>query len=298
MKKIFTTAGACALLGAGFLSGIFVGFYETFPFHQIQYIKNFITRDLDEGNYDRYGRLVHLPGKKEVECPVQTRRTGVIFAVGQSNIANHGSYRFSEQELSGVYNWFEGKCFLASSPLLGATGRDGEWVGLTGKLLIQNGVYDEVIVVENAVGGSAINRWAPGNDLNEVMVDSLIKLSDEYEVTEVLWHQGESDAAYGLKEVYKNTFLKIKENLRSMGVEAPIYLGVTSLCLNPRVTYPNRITDAQSELVDNQEVFLGANSDEIVPRSMRYDGCHFKKEGQITMAKEFSRRIESNHKSQ
>src|SRR5262245_2232929 len=41
------------------------------------------------GTHDDYERLVTYPGKIQQACPAQTARTGVLLAIGQSNVANH-----------------------------------------------------------------------------------------------------------------------------------------------------------------------------------------------------------------
>ena len=76
---------------------------------------------LSIGVYDDYGRLVAYPGKAEVPCPLQAAGTAVILAIGQSNVANHADQRITTRHPGAAVNYFGGKCYVAASPLLGAT---------------------------------------------------------------------------------------------------------------------------------------------------------------------------------
>ena len=42
------------------------------------------------------------------------------------------------------------------------------------------------------------------------------------------------------------------KTLSERGVDAPYYMSIASLCKNPIVTYPNKITRAQVELIKDQ----------------------------------------------
>ena len=80
--------------------------------------------------YDNHRRLVDYPGKTETPCPPPTARTAVILAIGQSNIANHAAVRVATRHPKTVLSYFEGKCHVAGSPMLGASGDGGEFLTL------------------------------------------------------------------------------------------------------------------------------------------------------------------------
>src|SRR4030067_930246 len=68
------------------------------------------------GVYDEFGRLISYLGKKEVTCPKQNKDMAVILVSGQSNSSNSGEKKFSTQHPEKVINYFNGKCYIASSP--------------------------------------------------------------------------------------------------------------------------------------------------------------------------------------
>jgi hypothetical protein len=67
------------------------------------------------GLCDDYGRLVAYPGKIQLACPAQAERTGVLLAIGQSNVPNHAATRVIARHGSRVLSFFDGKCHITSS---------------------------------------------------------------------------------------------------------------------------------------------------------------------------------------
>lgn len=80
------------------------------------------------GTFGEAGRLIAYPGKTEVKCPEPGPDTAIVLAIGQSNIANQAENRITSHYSSEVVNFFEGKCYRAESPLLGATAEEGEFL--------------------------------------------------------------------------------------------------------------------------------------------------------------------------
>jgi len=99
------------------------------------------------GTHDTFGRLLSFPGKTAVPCPAQTADMAVILAIGQSNAANHASTRLTTRHPEQVFNLFDGKCYVAASPLLGATGEGGEFLTPLADRLIDDGAYKTVIII-------------------------------------------------------------------------------------------------------------------------------------------------------
>ena len=77
------------------------------------------------GSFDAMGRLIAFPAKTKVDCPTQTADTAVLLVIGQSNAANHAEQRITTRFPGRALNYFEGNCYDAASPLLGATGGPG-----------------------------------------------------------------------------------------------------------------------------------------------------------------------------
>ncbi len=296
VKKSIYASLLIFLLVSSFIYGIGVGKREWFPHNLIKEVKYLVLNHSGDQSGDQNGdqsgeesgvkfdslyRLIESSSHTKIACPKQTSNIGVLVAFGQSNSANHAEYKFSKAELDGVINYFDGRCFSAESPLLGATADGGEWMSLTAKKLIDEGLYEKVIIVSSGIGGTPIVRWADGNDLNTMFTEVLQNLLKDYNVTDMIWHQGENDRKYTHTDVYKTYFLSLLASIRAVGINAPIFISIASICGEEGTwVYPNRVTAAQESLLDYEGIEFGVNTDEVVPIELRYDKCHFGKDGQ------------------
>lgn len=127
-----------------------------------------LMSSLGFGHYDAVGRLTNFPNKLRVNCPKQTDETAVLLVIGQSNSANHAEKKYTTKNPTKVFNYYEGKCYVASSPLLGATGEEGEFITPLSDKLIANGTYKKVVIISADYGGSSISRWQKDGDLRMV----------------------------------------------------------------------------------------------------------------------------------
>jgi hypothetical protein len=223
---------------------------------------------------DRYGRYTLLDKKTEIVCPRQTDNTVVALVYGQSNSANmHGQRTF--QASSKIINFFDGKCYVASDPLLGASGAAGSVWTLTGTKLLETGKYDHIIFVPAGISGSHIHEWAQDGFLNPMLADAIRATTTQYRFTHVIFHQGESDAQRKTTEdEYKKSFLSMVRTIRELGVDAPVYLSVASVCGQFHNT-DNPVTKAQRALVSiAQRILPGPNTDILNALEDRYDDCH------------------------
>lgn len=245
------------------------------------------------GTFGEAGRLVAYPGKTEVKCPAPGPDTAVVLAIGQSNVANQAENRITSHYRGDVVNFFEGKCYRAESPLLGATAEEGEFLTLLGDRLVDDGAYKNVVIITSAVGASEIARWRRGGALNGLMLHVLAGLLPGYRVTQVLWVQGEADYAIGTApEVYTEAFHSLLDTLSDAGVAAPVFLAIATRCISSWKA-DNPIAAAQRALVDNRRIFLGADTDALVGAAERRpDECHFGGRGQVKTADAFVAAIE------
>lgn len=216
--------------------------------------------------------------RTEIDCRAIPRdRLMVALAFGQSNSANFGNQRRKAQP--GVYNFHAGKCYQAADPLLGADGNGGSvWTRL-GDKIVQQGLFDRVLFTSIGVGGTEVQRWAPGGDLHPRIITAIQQLTTAgFDITHLLWHQGETDADLATpKPQYQQHFLAMLERIRAAGVQAPIYVSVASRC-GDRLPQPS-IQAAQRELVNPaQGILAGPNTDELDDTD-RYDRCHFSASG-------------------
>jgi len=224
--------------------------------------------------YDSYGRYSLLEGKTEIVCPRQTDQTVVALVYGQSNSANmHGQRTF--QHSPRIVNFFNGRCYKASDPLLGASGRAGSVWTLTGTKLLETGRYDHIVFVPAGMTASQISEWAEGGKFNPMLSDVIRKTTKRYKFTHVVFHQGETDARIRTTgDEYKKNFQSMVQTIRGLGVDAPVYVSVTSFC-SPVVKTDNPVTKAQRELVSTRDRILpGPDTDVLNSPEDRYDDCH------------------------
>jgi hypothetical protein len=250
---------------------------------------------------DSLKRLTFFPGKIQVECPVQAKDTGVFLILGQSNAANHAEKKYTTQYPGNVVNYFDGKCYVASSPLLGATGEGGEFITPLADQLMANGTYKKIIIIAAAVGGSPISRWQRDGDLNELLIGLINEVQRKFHITDVIWHQGETDANPPYRtttKIYLASFQSLLNSLTALEVRGPIFISIaTRLCdAHSDWREDNPVATAQNMLIDNKRIFLGADTDKLVERQHRYNGCHFDSYGQSKTAEAFANSITAVHK--
>jgi hypothetical protein len=272
------------------LFGAYSARHQLFPFSVYQALKARAgsTAPDDLYTFDRAGRLASGDQKKAVACPQQTDRTAVLLLIGQSNAGNHGGQRFSSEHGERIVNFFDGRCYVAASPLLGSDGIAGEYWTQLGNLLLDRGSFDQVVLAPVSINGSEVSRWGPGGDLNGPMTDTASQLQRRsYLVTHVLWVQGEIDYVKGTNEKdYRDRFVSLVGSLRSHGVAAPVYVGIATKCLgaiNGGTRYhsaDNAVARSQLALPDPRaNLRSGVNSDALLGDLDRYDDCHFSASG-------------------
>ena len=250
-----------------------------------------------KGQYDDFGRLVAIAGKQQVACPAQTEETAVLLVIGQSNSANHAEKKITTSYPDQVFNYHNGSCTVAASPLLGATGEGGEFITPLADRLIETGTYKSVVILASGISGSSIARWQREGDLNQMLRDT-IEAMQLYKVTDIVWHQGETDFGISMNsKIYEKSFLSLQETVRHAGIEAPIFIGQASKCGdNPTWRLDNPITRAQKALEDKKQIIVAVNTDDLLTAKDRMsDLCHFSESGQYKVAKAYAQAIQ-NHR--
>lgn len=225
-----------------------------------------------------FSERFYMHGRTEV--PLSRLPSGnrlmVALAFGQSNAANYGNSMASASK--SVYNFYAGTLYKAQDPMLGADGPGGSvWTRL-GDKLITAGLYDTVVFVPIAVGGSAMDQWTPEGVYHRKILDAIDSLKESrLMLTHLLWHQGETDAMYQTPgHEYKAMFLTMLTSIRDHGITAPVYVSVATRVgdyVDPE------IQQAQRELVDpSRDIYAGPDTDTIAMEH-RYDGTHLSESG-------------------
>lgn len=230
--------------------------------------------------YDALRRVIAADGKQLVDCPRQDDRTAVLLIIGQSNAANFATQAYQSRHGASVLNLFAGRCYLASSPLLGADGPWGEYWTELGNRLVESGRYDKVILVSSAIGGSSITQWRmdkPGSGngrLGAMLMDVVRDTRQRYAITHVLWHQGEADTDMPVED-YRQGFLSLASRLRDLGVTAPVHVSVTSASGGSGEGDSPVVRALKSLPGSAPGLIAGVNTDELVRPEERNSTGHF-----------------------
>ena len=297
MKKLFITF---SLLALGYVIGVYSFAHQIWPLNIITASRNSQVAKELQGNFNKFGAYSRTTGKMQVTCPLQNKSTAVVLVLGQSNAGNHAEKKYITQYPTRVLNYYLGKCYSAESPLLGASGLEGEYLTPMADALIEGKIFSDVIIVEKSIAGSTIDRWAKGGDLFSDLVSTLNALESRYRVTQIIWHQGESDFLSDTStEKYRQSFLSLKETLGKIGIKAPIFMFISTKCgYNTNWIVYNQVAVAQQSLIDNREVFLGVDTDSTLLESDRRPqspsqepSCHLSQQGQRKIAESISKTI-------
>ena len=209
------------------------------------------------------------------------RATAVILGIGQSNIANEGeaSARYVPEGEVYNFNFFDGRCYVAKDPLLGASIDRSNILTRLGEFLVRRGDYNRVLLVPVAHGGTYASEWSPGGRMFPRLQWTLERLRERrIKITHILWQQGEAEAATSKPsaEDWIRHFMAMVGAIRAAGADAPIYVAQCTICCNDA---NETIRSAQRKVIDPAAgIFAGPDID-AVGRDERYDGCHFSAAG-------------------
>ncbi len=216
-------------------------------------------------------RFDYQQDPRETPCP---RDLPVLLVVGQSNAANYGD---APHTGSAHINFYEGRCYPARDPLLGASGdRAAVWTRLGG------GPY---LIAPVAKGGSLMWHWRPGGPLFPRLERTLGQLrAAGLDPDHVLVVQGESEGSSGHDpEGYERAAVRLLTYLRATG--ATIWFATTSRCRSA----PNAsIRLAQERARRATGTLAGPDLDRIPDRA---NICHFGPGGLHRIASEWTARL-------
>lgn len=225
------------------------------------------------------GSVNDVASRLRVDAPGNRHgRTAVMLIFGQSNGTNSGDTPYVPRHHVINFNLFDGRRYVARDPLLGATEQQGNFAGRLADLLIERSVFDTVVLAPIGVGGSLIEEWTTGGGRHRRLQVAFRRAGDSgLQVTHLLWHQGESNAAnHTAGDVYAGCLMNIHHAIRGYGVGAPLYVAQASVCASPP---DETIRAAQRAVVDRElGILAGPDTDAIGPED-RYDGCHMTESG-------------------
>lgn len=227
------------------------------------------------------------PDEPAVDCAgILGPRTMIALVFGQSNASNTVDPGYDSSQ--AVFAAYGGQCQKAHDALPGASSQRGSSWSRLGDRIVASGLYDAVLFVDIARGGSSILNWGPEGDLHPLLLATLDDLRARgMSPTHVLFHQGEADCAIGLPaEAYKTVLDATIEGIRSRtGEGCDIFVSRASLFMDPGCGDRRdprcykacpAVIAAQTETADPaRRIFSGPNTDLLVPWFDRNDGYHF-----------------------
>jgi Carbohydrate esterase, sialic acid-specific acetylesterase len=242
------------------------------------------TYDALDQKFDSFRDTSH---RTRLPCQ-QDDGTAVIITLGQSNAANYGLVRNTSKYDVLNFNVYDGQCYRARDPLLGASGALGNFATPLGDLLIERGLYRRVIIAPIAMGGSTVEEWADEGVFNRRILVLIRRLSDAgLTPTAILWHQGEANSGVGDSHgrQYRKNLREVIATFRRYGIEAPFFVALATKCGSyPRPNSDN-IRDGQVSVVNPLEnVFLGPDTDTLGDEYRDKEHCHFNARGLLRHA--------------
>ena len=238
-----------------------------------------------------YGPIPDAVGRQLVPCVTEAKRTSVIITLGQSNAANFAAGHYRAQADVSNFNLYDGRCYRAIDPLLGASGDGGNFATRLGDILILRGFAERIVLAPIGMGNTRIEDWSLGGVFkNRILV--LIRRLWEAGISPnlILWQQGEgnaSDVDPGGRN-YRRHLLEVVQTFRNYGISAPFMIALCTVCGDP---HPNPVLRIIRYLLRQNAragqrravscefgTFLGPDTDRI-GREDRFDRCHMSESG-------------------
>ena len=250
--------------------------------------------DIDIGSLDNYNELDRnwksirdTSNRQMVPCQVD-KSTAVIVTLGQSNAANYALIRYTPKHDVRNFDLYDGRCYKAEDPLLGASGTLGNFAEPLADMLIERGLYARVIIAPIAMGGSTVEQWADEGVFNRRILVLIRRLFDAgLTPTAILWHQGESDAGVGDAQVrqYRKNLLEVIATFREYGISAPFFVALATKCGGYSTPSGHNIREGQASAVNPlNNVFLGPDTDALGDEYRGKEHCHFNAVGLLRHA--------------
>ena len=205
----------------------------------------------------------HQQNPTAIDCPTDVP---VLLIIGQSNAANYGETR----GISRAANFYQGRCYQARDPLLGASGDRGSiWTRMPFK----------GVIAPIAIGSSRMEEWAPGGRLFPRIQLTILQLREAgMPPTHALILQGASDARRGTDpKAYLKNARNLVAYLKARGVK--VYMGKASGCGD---TKHEGIRQAQAQ----SGAIPGPDLDRV---RRRINGCHLRGRDIRRLAEQWSR---------
>lgn len=228
----------------------------------------------DVATPDTHYEHLNISNKFHVEASyVSSRNPFVLFAAGQSLVANSGGeHAWSQQIFQNVYEWYDGGAYKANNPLFGATDSRQSFVLILADL-ISRAAGRDVLICLTAVGGAKAERFCESGDLYPLLKQQLSTLVEAgFQPDAILWEHGQADYSCSGEE-YAGLAQKVVDGIRKFAPEAITFVAIdTMVDWRPIADIQN----GQRKLAMMPGSALGPNIDLI---KFRRDGTHLDQRG-------------------
>lgn len=249
-----------------------------------------------------------LSGRTQVDpSTLNTARTVIIAFDGQSTNNNSVNATASPANASKIFNLsigHRGACFIAKEPLLSsdlAVGHNGMYLA---DKIITDGVCDQVVLINMAIGGSYVMDHSPTGGFNTtggaitvgelayrvgLTARCIANAGLSARKTIIDWQQGEWDSDSGgtTQADYTASLNSYIAECKKVGLLRTGNVMFVNQCTRIAETTGNRnpIRAAQVAVVDGVLVRAGADSDSLTGGTNRQvDGQHFTAAGSTALA--------------
>ena len=223
-------------------------------------------------------RYLYVENKKLVKCP---QNSMIIIVSGQSNSANF--LKSFKKYKNKHYNYFEGKCYALSNPVLGA---EGEMSSIIPAIAENLDIYENIIFITSGRGGYSIVKNDNKNFINyNVRALNELKKKNNY-LRFFVWIQGESDI--GNSNEYEKSFERIYQTIldtQKNKKNIELIITQTTRCKNVE---DKLLRDVQKAISLSKNNTLEVINTDNLGNEFRYDDCHFNEIGIKKLSLEIS----------
>jgi hypothetical protein len=239
-----------------------------------------------DGAAPDYGGIFGADGKEQVPCTVDGKNSFVIVTLGQSNAANFAAGRYGARHDVVNFNAYDGKCYRAIDPLVGASGGEANFATRLGDILIERGFAERIIVAPIGMGNTRVEDWSSDGIFNQRIRVLIRRLFDAGITPDaILWQQGEGnvgdDDPGGRK--YSRHLLEVVQTFRKYGISAPFVIALSALVADPPHTSENVRAGQRRAVRAKVGTFLGPDTDRIGHED-RFDRLHMSESGVLKQA--------------
>jgi hypothetical protein len=225
--------------------------------------------------------------------PVQ--KTLVLFVAGQSNWTNITPTLYTPTNSSAVsqLNVYDGAFYPVSGAVLGSSFYQGSFgVGnisvRVADTLVSNGIFNQVLIVNIAIGSTSAAQWATSQFTNRIAV-AMLRLSQNGitpATTGVtfgfIWGQGEAEVSLGTSQsAYTASLNTVLSAATTAGFSGRFFICEETWISGSVST---AVQAAQTGIVNGTTIFSGGNLDSLNATNRQGDNTHFNDTGAAAAA--------------